>query len=1010
MPLLRIDIAASFAQFQDAMTAIERSAKKSAGSLQSAFKGVNSTLAGLGVSISVGGLAALVKSSIDAADHINDLSKRTGVAVEVLGGIGFAAAQAGSSLDGVATVIGKLNKSIAEAGSGNLQVGEAFKKLKISVEDGSGGLKRADAVLVELAGRFEALAEGPEKAALANRIFGKSYQEILPLLEDGAASLRKNIDYYQKYSGVTQDIAERSDAFNDSLVKIGLLSRAAGNQIAAELLPTLQLLVDKMLEVKDSSDGFSAVGKAINTVVEAVTVLGVNTSYVFKQLGNEIGGIAAQLGALFRADPGGPNRSASGFSQITAIAEMMREDAKAARAEVDRTTAEILSPNKGQAAPEVMEVLNGPRLQKPIADRLSSTGADPAAARLSAELRELERLNDRERELLATRNEFLQEYYQQDLIAINDYYTARDAAAQEALNAQVANIDKEVALLRARRGKDATETTQNESKIKELIERRGDLQQKAGLDAIKRTNEQTQSTKELQRALEDVNVELLEQQGKFGEAAARRFDDRNKQLKQRLETELAAANSRPDADGVTTVRGSRGLVVLDNLRDIAIAQGKLNEIQDKGSRIQSDLAIASERAAIAAQNGSISELQSMRAVSDARAQAAVDLKAVADAYAEMAEKTGNADLVQRAKEMQVEVEKLANSADLVREKFQDVFQSGFESFFDKLMSGTASIKDALKSLVSEVATDFAKIGIRDLGQQLLGKEGALGGIVDTASKFFGGAPAAPIAAATKAIASVGEDAAGASSAAALASLATVTASADASMITLATTTISTDAAMVALTASASTAAAALAAVSATSATESAGGIIGLFDDFASFAANGNIYDSGNVIPFAKGGVPSGIVDSPTLFGMSGGRTGLMGEAGPEAIMPLHRDTAGQLAVKVIGMRGNSGLLPLARDGSGKLSVRAAEGVLEKYAVGGVFQSGVESRTAGFFGSEALSPRASVVPRFMAPVERAGGGDVYHISVEVPAGTPRESADQIAQRTAIALQRASRRNG
>jgi hypothetical protein len=57
-------------------------------------------------------------------------------------------------------------------------------------------------------------------------------------------------------------------------------------------------------------------------------------------------------------------------------------------------------------------------------------------------------------------------------------------------------------------------------------------------------------------------------------------------------------------------------------------------------------------------------------------------------------------------------------------------------------------------------------------------------------------------------------------------------------------------------------------------------------------ANGNAFYGGNVIPFAKGGV----VDSPMMFPMSGGNTGLMGEAGPEAIMPLKRGKGGKLGV------------------------------------------------------------------------------------------------------------------
>lgn len=62
------------------------------------------------------------------------------------------------------------------------------------------------------------------------------------------------------------------------------------------------------------------------------------------------------------------------------------------------------------------------------------------------------------------------------------------------------------------------------------------------------------------------------------------------------------------------------------------------------------------------------------------------------------------------------------------------------------------------------------------------------------------------------------------------------------------------------------------------------------------SANGNVFSHGSLVPYANGG----IVGSPTMFPMAGGRTGLMGEAGPEAIMPLKRGKDGKLGVAVDG--------------------------------------------------------------------------------------------------------------
>mgnify|MGYP000190823973 CR=1 FL=1 len=64
-----------------------------------------------------------------------------------------------------------------------------------------------------------------------------------------------------------------------------------------------------------------------------------------------------------------------------------------------------------------------------------------------------------------------------------------------------------------------------------------------------------------------------------------------------------------------------------------------------------------------------------------------------------------------------------------------------------------------------------------------------------------------------------------------------------------------------------------------------------------FNANGNAFENGKVTPFADGGV----VNSPTIFPMANG-AGLMGEAGPEAIMPLKRNAQGKLGVEASGQQ------------------------------------------------------------------------------------------------------------
>lgn len=91
---------------------------------------------------------------------------------------------------------------------------------------------------------------------------------------------------------------------------------------------------------------------------------------------------------------------------------------------------------------------------------------------------------------------------------------------------------------------------------------------------------------------------------------------------------------------------------------------------------------------------------------------------------------------------------------------------------------------------------------------------------------------------------------------------------------------------------------------------SSGGILGgsgLLSDIGNFlfSANGNAFNQSGVIKFANGGAfTNGIVNRTTPFAFAGGGAfGVMGEAGPEAIMPLHRGPDGSLGVKMNGAGG-----------------------------------------------------------------------------------------------------------
>lgn len=80
-----------------------------------------------------------------------------------------------------------------------------------------------------------------------------------------------------------------------------------------------------------------------------------------------------------------------------------------------------------------------------------------------------------------------------------------------------------------------------------------------------------------------------------------------------------------------------------------------------------------------------------------------------------------------------------------------------------------------------------------------------------------------------------------------------------------------------------------------------------YANWAAAQADGGAWANG-VQFFANGAAfTNSIVSHPTTFGMAGGRTGVMGEAGPEAILPLARGADGSLGVRSVGGGGGTAL-------------------------------------------------------------------------------------------------------
>lgn len=665
------------------------------------------------------GLGYLVKSTIDAEDHLNDLSKKTGIAADTLGGIGFAAQQSGGDLDSAAAAAGKLNKSLAEAAAGNAQAAEAFKVLGINVKDATGATKSADTVLAEIADKFAGYADGPEKAALALRIFGKAGADIIPLLDDGGRALQDNIAYYKRYSGVTQETAQASDQFNDTLTKIKLLSGAFGKTLTAELLGPLQALADLWLKNKENGDQFHGVATTIVEVIKGTAIAVAYGAESFYGYARSIAIVAVVAERLAHFD----------LSSARAAIQAFTEDNIAARKRIDDLT-NALSGNasKGGGIDFGKGASDFEDSKKKAAPRLPATATgpadDPTKKLLENQLKEFQKDFDQERDLFQTRNEFIEFYNSQNLLSLKDYYDARQVTLDEATRGEIAAIDKQIAALEANKANPKTskiDQASDEGKLIDLREKRAKIEEDADKQAILLGLQRGVSTEALVKQFQAVNAQVLDLTENFSAAAAIKFD-----------LQFDALSKTFTANG-----NKAGLDAISTLRSAAIAQAAFQKASLDAGRTFDSLARQEDYLNLAQQSGSATTIATLIKVGEARKAQIPLLEAQVQAEEAIAKASGNPALIINAEQARLALEKLKATVDPLGDEFRKNFtDSATDSLYD-FATGAKSASDAFDSFAKSVLNNILKLGSQSIAETIFGKNGLAGDAPGILSKLLG---------------------------------------------------------------------------------------------------------------------------------------------------------------------------------------------------------------------------------------------------------------------------------
>nr|DAI87893.1 MAG TPA: tail tape measure [Caudoviricetes sp.] len=211
------------------------------------------SIAALGV-----GITALVMPVARVGDEFFKLSQKTGVSVEALTALDYAAKLSDVTTEGLTKALQKLSVAMFDTQVNGEEGSAALRALGVSATDADGQIRPTEAVLLDLAEKFARMPDAADKAALAVKLFGKEGLAIIPFLNQGREGISALMEEAQRLGLVmSEDVASASEVFNDNLTRLSALFEGVQRQIGAAVIPVLADFTEQVILAQTETGSFS---------------------------------------------------------------------------------------------------------------------------------------------------------------------------------------------------------------------------------------------------------------------------------------------------------------------------------------------------------------------------------------------------------------------------------------------------------------------------------------------------------------------------------------------------------------------------------------------------------------------------------------------------------------------------------------------------------------------------------------------------------------------------------
>ena len=222
-------------------TGLQKGLKKGETQMQRFKQVAGNVAAGIAAAFSINALRNMINDFAELGDSFDKMSQRTGVSVEALSGLKFAAEQSGASIETVEMGIRNMQRVLLDVQQGSSTTATTLQMLGLNIQQLQ--TLSPEQQFLQMAQAISKVQDPSRQAALAMELFGRSGTQLLPMLQQGEAGIEALIAEARRLGIVmSEEDAKAAADFTDAMNRLSSVFKGIATQVASVITPILTKL------------------------------------------------------------------------------------------------------------------------------------------------------------------------------------------------------------------------------------------------------------------------------------------------------------------------------------------------------------------------------------------------------------------------------------------------------------------------------------------------------------------------------------------------------------------------------------------------------------------------------------------------------------------------------------------------------------------------------------------------------------------------------------------------